>query len=110
RSFLFFFPRMQYSYLLIDEADSLRDTLVELESFPEYFCAGTASSKEEAVNKILELQPSLVFIEISSKSKKSNLSLSVITELYQFLDNLPYFVVITSTPTHAYEAIKAGVG
>ena len=101
---------MQYSYLLVDEAESLRDTLVEFEGFPEYFCAGTASSKEEAVNKILELQPSLVFIEVSPKSKKNNLSLSIITELYQFIDSLPYFIVITSTTRYAYDAIKSGVG
>ena len=100
---------MQYSYLLIDEDVNLHSTLEELERFPEYFCAGTASSKDEAVNKILELQPSLVFLEISPKSKKSNLSLSIISELYQFIDTLPYFIVITSTPKYAYDAIKAGV-
>ncbi len=100
---------MQYSYVLIDEDVNVKDTLAQLEGFPEYFCAGIATTKDEAVNKILELQPSLVFLEISPKSKKSNLSLSIITELYQFVDTLPYFIVITSTTKYAFDAIKAGV-
>ncbi|QEE49319.1 response regulator [Flavobacterium alkalisoli] len=100
---------MQYSYLIIDEDISAKDTLAQLEGFPEYFCAGVASSKDEAVNKILELQPSLVFLEVSPKNKKSQLSLSIITELHQYIDTLPYFVVTTSNTKFAYDAIKAGV-
>lgn len=100
---------MQYSYLIIDEDISAKDTLAQLEGFPEYFCAGVASSKDEAVNKILELQPSLVFLEVSPKNKKSQLSLSVITELHQYVDRLPYFVITTATTKFAYDAIKAGV-
>ncbi|KGO78615.1 hypothetical protein Q763_17540 [Flavobacterium beibuense F44-8] len=100
---------MQYSYLIVDEDIGAKDTLARLEEFPEYFCAGVASSKDEAVNKILDLQPMLVFIEVSPKSKKTGLSLSVITELHQYIDNLPYFIITTSTTKHAFDAIKAGV-
>jgi DNA-binding LytR/AlgR family response regulator len=100
---------MQYSYIVIDEDINIQDTLKQLEGFPEYLCVGTATTKEEAINKILELQPNIVFIEISPKSKKSNLSLSVITELYQYIDKLPYFVAMNATTKLAYDAIKAGV-
>jgi len=100
---------VQYSYLIIDEDIGAKDTLARLEDFPEYFCAGVASSKDEAVNKILDLQPMLVFIEVSPKSKKNGLSLSIITELHQYIDNLPYFIVTTTTTKYAFDAIKAGV-
>ncbi|WP_417365125.1 LytR/AlgR family response regulator transcription factor [Flavobacterium beibuense] len=100
---------MQYSYLIIDEDIGAKDTLARLEEFPEYFCAGVASSKDEAVNKILDLQPMLVFIEVSPKNKKTGLSLSIITELHQYIDNLPYFIITTSITKHAFDAIKAGV-
>jgi len=100
---------MQYSYLVVDEDINLRDTLAQFEGFPEYFCVGTATTKEEAVNKILELQPGIVFLEISPKNKKSNLSLSVILELYQYIDKLPYFIVTSSATKLAYDAMKAGV-
>lgn len=101
---------MQYSYLIIDDDDdNVKEILASFEGFPEYYCAGIATNKDDAVNKILELEPQIVFIEIASKKKASKLSLSIISDLYQFLDMLPYFVVLTSTPKHAFEAIKAGV-
>ncbi|WP_255566949.1 LytR/AlgR family response regulator transcription factor [Flavobacterium litorale] len=101
---------MQYSYLIIDDNEAhVKEILSLMEGFPEYYCAGVATTKEEAVNKILELEPQMVFTEIASKKKSSQLSLSIITELHQFLDRLPYFVVVTSTPKHAFDAMKAGV-
>lgn len=101
---------MQYSYLLIDDDKScIQETLRKFEAFPEFFCAGVAENAEDAINKILELQPQLVFLEISPKSKKSDLSLAIITELYRFIDTLPYFIALTATPKYAFEAIKAGV-
>lgn len=100
---------MQYSYLIVDEDINVQETLKYLEGFPEYFCVGTASSKEEAINKILDLQPNLVFMEIAPKSKKSDLSLSVIIELHQYIDTLPYFIAISKATKLAYEAMKAGV-
>lgn len=101
---------MQYSYLLIDDnSESTQETLLKFESFPEYFCVGIATNREDAVNKILELQPQLVFIEIASKSKKSDLSLSVISDLYRYTNKIPYFIVLTSTPKYAFDAIREGV-
>ena len=100
---------MQYSYLIIDDDPvSAQETLYKFESFPEFFCVGTASAKEEAINKVLELRPQLVFIEVSPKNKKSGLSLNIISELYQYINTLPYFIVLTATQKFAFEAIKAG--
>lgn len=101
---------MQYSYLIIDDdKDNIKETLRKFEDFPEFFCVGVAENKEDAINKILELQPQLVFLEICPKNKKSQLSLSIITDLYRFIDNVPYFIALTATPKYAFEAIQAGV-
>jgi len=101
---------MQYSYLIIDDDQAnAQETLSKFEAFPEYFCIGVASNRTDAVNKILEFQPQLVFLEIAPKSKKSDLSLSIITELYRYIDNIPYFIALTATPKFAFEAIQAGV-
>lgn len=101
---------MQYSYLIVDDSkDNIQETLRKFEAFPEYYCAGVAQNKEDAINKILELQPQLVFLEIAPKNKKSNLSLSIITELYRFIDVIPYFIALTASPKYAFEAIQAGV-
>lgn len=101
---------MQYSYLVIDEDSAcVQDILRKMEDFPEYFCVGTAATKEEGINKILETRPGLVFLDIAPKSKKSNLSLQVVTELYQYIDVLPKFVALTTTPKYAFDAIGAGM-
>ncbi|MGQ2982635.1 LytR/AlgR family response regulator transcription factor [Flavobacterium sp.] len=101
---------MQHSYLIVDDNTShVQETLRLFEGFPEYYCVGVAATCDEAINKILELQPQIVFLEINPSSKKSGLCLGIITELYQFIDTLPYFIVHTATPKFAFEAIKAGV-
>lgn len=101
---------MQYSYLIVeDNKANIQETLRKFEDFPEFYCAGIAENREDAINKILELQPQLVFLEIAPKNKKSNLSLNIISELYRFIDRLPYFIALTASPKYAFEAIQAGV-
>lgn len=101
---------MQYSYLIIDnDTANVKETLLQFEDFPEYFCVGLSDNKADGINKILEMQPLIVFLEINPKNKKGNLSLSLITELHQYLDTLPQFVVLTESPKFAFEAIGAGV-
>lgn len=100
---------MQYSYLIIDDdAEYSAQVLSIFESFPDFFCVGIATSHQDAVNKILDLQPDLVVLEPAGKLNKSNLSFSVITDLYQYIDNLPWIIVHTATTKLAYDAIKAG--
>lgn len=99
---------MQYSYLLVDDGGLNAESLLRFEDFPEYFCVGIAVNKDEAVNKILELKPQLVFLEINPKGK-SDLSLAVITELYRYINVLPAFIVLADTQKFAYDAIKLGV-
>ncbi|MGV3461317.1 MAG: LytR/AlgR family response regulator transcription factor [Flavobacterium sp.] len=100
---------MQYTYLIADDdAEYTAQVLSVFESFPEYFCVGVAISHEDAINKILDLQPNVVLLEPAGKGAKSTLSLSVITDLYQYIDTLPHFIVHTPTTKLAYDAIKAG--
>ncbi|RDI12328.1 LytR/AlgR family response regulator transcription factor [Flavobacterium sp. AG291] len=101
---------MQYSYLIVDDnKDNAKETLKKFEDFPEFYCVGVAENREDTINKILELQPQLVFLEICPKNKKSNLSLGIISELYRYIDNVPYFIALTASPKYAFEAIQAGV-
>lgn len=100
---------MQYSFVVIDDnISSLNEVLHRFEDFPEYYCTGTASEKEEALNLILEVSPELVFLTIRKKSK-SGISLALVSELYRYLNNVPYIVLLSDTTDYAYEAIKTGV-
>ncbi|KGO85999.1 hypothetical protein Q765_13135 [Flavobacterium rivuli WB 3.3-2 = DSM 21788] len=100
---------MQYSYLVVDDDEgNAKDTLNRFDEFPEFYCIGTAVNNDDAVNKILELRPQLVFLEINPKSK-ANLSFTVITDLYRYINVLPYFIVLADSEKFAFEAIKHGV-
>ncbi len=101
---------MQYTFLIVDDdTASVEDLFMKMKDFPEYHCVGTAATKDEAIDKILETHPGLVFLEIEPSGKKNDLSLQVIIQLHQFLDVLPKFVITTPSVKHAIEAIKAGV-
>ena len=100
---------MQYSYLVIgNDEGNAKETLLRFEEFPEFYCVGTAVNNDEAVDKILELQPQLVFLELNPKSK-SDVSMSIITDLYRYINVLPYFIILSDTQKFAFEAIKHGV-
>lgn len=100
---------MQYSYLIIDDdAEYPAQVLSLFESFPEFFCVGIATGHEDAINKILDLQPDIVILEPRGNQSKDSLSLSVITDLHQYIDNLPHFIIHTNSTKLAYDAIKAG--
>jgi two-component system, LytTR family, response regulator len=101
---------VQYTFLIVDDdVTGVQDLLAKMKGFPEYTCVGTATAKDQGIDFILEMSPDLVFLEIDPLVKKSELSLVLITQLHQFLDRLPQFVIVTSTPKHAIDAIRAGV-
>jgi two-component system, LytTR family, response regulator len=100
---------VQYSYLIVDDDAEYPAQILNLfESYPDFFCVGIATGHEDAINKILDLQPDIVILEPGGKQSKNGLSFSVITDLYQYIDNLPHFIIHTDSTKHAYDAIRAG--
>ncbi len=98
---------MKYPYIIIDDDKaSISKTKSVFDEFPNYLLMGTATNYDDAVNLILENKPHLVFLEINPKNKKSNLSLTIINELFRFMKTLPKIVVLTKSREFAYEAIK----
>lgn len=96
--------------MIVDDVQAnVEEFLTIMEEFPQFTCVGMASAKDQAIDMILELMPQLVFIEIAGGNKKSDLSLSLITELHQYLNTLPKFIITTASPAHAFDAIGAGV-
>lgn len=100
---------MQYSYLVVDnDEENVKETMLWLEKFPEFYCMGSALNNSDAVDKILDLQPQVIFLGIDSKNK-SEFPFIVITQLYRYINVLPYFIVFSDTQKFAFEAIKHGV-
>jgi DNA-binding LytR/AlgR family response regulator len=95
---------MQYSYVFIQGETSLPNLNNYLNVYDDLLCIGNYDNYEEALNKILERKPNLVFFQVSNK-----IPLSFISELLEYVDKLPYFIVLSENTDLAYYCIKKGV-
>ncbi len=100
---------VQFSYLIVcNDEVNVKEMLLLLENFPDFYCLGTINDKENAVNAVLEYRPHLVFLDITPKTK-GDISLAVITELHQYINQLPGFIALADNDKLALPALKAGV-
>ena len=98
---------MNYSYIVIDDdQESVLKTLAIADSFSELTFIASANTYADGLNLILEHAPKLVFLEIDPSDKKSNLSLSLLHELYRYLDIIPKIIITTSKKELAFESIQ----
>ena len=98
---------MNYSYIIIDDnQESFLNTKAVADSFSELIFVAEANTYNEGLNLILEFKPDLIFLEINPITKESNLSLSLINELYRFLNVIPKIIVTTTNKDLAFEAIQ----
>ncbi|WP_284651135.1 LytR/AlgR family response regulator transcription factor [Flavobacterium terrisoli] len=98
---------MSHTYIIIDDnQEDVTKTQAIAERFRNLSFVASANSYDEGVNLILEHQPHLVFLEIDPADKKSNLSLSLINELYRYLSVVPKIIITTSKKDSAYDALK----
>jgi len=98
---------MSHTFIIIDDTqDDVTKTQAIAERFRSLSFVGAANNYDEGVNLILEHQPHLVFLEIDPSDKKSNLSLSLINELYRYLKVVPKIIITTSKKDLAYDALQ----
>jgi DNA-binding LytR/AlgR family response regulator len=98
---------MNYSYIIIDDdQESVLKTKAIADGFSKLSFVAVASNYEEGLNLILEHTPNLIFLEIDPADKSSNLSLSLINELYRYLKVIPKIIITTSNKELAFDAIR----
>jgi DNA-binding LytR/AlgR family response regulator len=98
---------MNYSYIVIDDdQESVSKTKAIADSFSELTFVASANNYTDGLNLILEHIPQLVFLEIDPTNKESNLSLTLINELYRYLKVIPKIIVTTTKKDLAFEAIQ----
>lgn len=98
---------MSHTFIIIDDSqDDVSKTQAIAERFRNLSFLASANNYDDGVNLILEHQPHLVFLEIDPSDKKSNLSLSLINELYRYLPTVPKIIVTTSKKELAYDALQ----
>lgn len=92
------------SYIIIDFFGLIDENLNDFESFDDFMCIGYFKSFETALNAILDNNIQLVFFHFSNE-----IPLSLLFELSQYLDNLPYIIAVNSNENNSYKALKYGV-
>jgi len=89
--------------LLVDDEPIARQILrEELERFPEVQLVGEAGDGKEALHKIAELQPDLVFLDIQLPL------LSGCEVVWNLQPPLPIIIIVTAFDEHAIRAFEAG--
>jgi len=98
---------MSHTFIIIDDnQEDVAKTQAIAERFRNLSFLASANNYDDGVNLILEHQPHLVFLEIDPSDKKSNLSLSLINELYRYLRVVPKIIVTTGKKDLAYDALQ----
>jgi DNA-binding LytR/AlgR family response regulator len=98
---------MNYPYIIIDDnQESVLKTQAIADGFSELIFLASANNYEDGLNLILEHTPKLIFLEIDPADKTSNLSLTLINELYRYLKVIPKIIITTSKKELAFEAIQ----
>nr|WP_315218284.1 LytTR family transcriptional regulator DNA-binding domain-containing protein [uncultured Flavobacterium sp.] len=100
---------MRFSFLIIDDNETTNREILELfENFPNYFCAGIVKDSQNVINQIIKVKPQLIIVQIPIKTKDTNLFFETIKESFQYIDTMPYFIVLAPTPDYALTAIQSG--
>jgi len=100
---------MQFSFVLIDESVNSTATLEAIKDYEAFLCVAICSSTEEGMKKILELKPNIVFLSIGNTLTCQTHSFSLLSELHEYLIDLPTIIVLSTTKEAAYEAYQRGV-
>ena len=98
---------MNFPYIIIDDDhESVLKTKAVADGFSELVFMAMANNYLDGLNLILEHSPKLIFLEIDPTNKKSNLSLTLINELYRYLSVIPKIIITTTKKELAFEAIQ----
>lgn len=100
---------MQFSYILIDDSENSTATLEAIKNYEAFLCVAICNSKAEGINKILELKPNIVFLSIGNSPVSQSNSFSILSELHEYLIDLPTIIVLSNSKEASYEAYQRGV-
>jgi len=99
-----------FTFVIIDDDHKNRlKTKATAESFSNLHFLAMADNYDDGIDIVLEHNPDLIFLEIDPLEKESNLSLSLINELYRYLSKVPKVIVTTKNDSLCLNAFKYGV-
>ncbi|WP_298116488.1 LytTR family DNA-binding domain-containing protein [Flavobacterium sp.] len=99
-----------FTYVIIDDDyNNVLKTKQIADSFQNLTFLASATNYDDAIDCILEHNPSFIFLEIDPSDKESNLSLHIINELHRYLSVVPKVFVTTKNDALSLQAFKYGV-
>jgi DNA-binding LytR/AlgR family response regulator len=95
---------LEYSYTIID-SDAVSNLQLQsfLEEYGDFDCVGFSKTANEGLNNVLKFNPDIVFVHLNAQVTPL---FQMVTELHQYMSQLPIFIGVAKTEVHAYEAIK----
>ncbi|WP_340158123.1 LytTR family DNA-binding domain-containing protein [uncultured Maribacter sp.] len=97
---------MNYTYTIIDsDAVSNLQLHAFLDEYGDFECINTTNNPSDGLNDILKYSPDIVFINLNNDYASVFL---MITEIHQYMNQLPILIGIAATKNYAYDAIKNG--
>lgn len=89
--------------ILDPEANSSFQLLESLEEHGDLVCLGQEYSTGDGLNHILKFLPDIVFVHLSQNAAEV---FGMMSELHQYISNLPIFIGVSRSKDYAYDAIK----
>lgn len=100
---------MNYSFIVIgDQCVAGVEVKRITDFFPNYFCAGIFPNNMDTLETIAKIKPQLVFFNIEPELK-SNITLEVLAESFNYLHLIPYVIVLFPTDDFAISSIRNGM-
>ncbi|TLP81307.1 LytR/AlgR family response regulator transcription factor [Maribacter sp. ACAM166] len=97
---------MDYSYTIIDsDAVSNLQLHAFLDEYGDFECINTTKNPSDGLNDIIKYSPDIVFINLNTDYSSIFL---MVTEIHQYVTQLPILIGLASTKDYAYDAIKNG--
>tara|TARA_R110002050_G_scaffold46267_3_gene108872 strand:+ start:2693 stop:3424 length:732 start_codon:yes stop_codon:yes gene_type:complete len=97
---------LNYTYTIIDsDAVSNLQLHAFLDEYGDFECINTTNNPSDGLNDILKYSPDIVFINLNNDYASVFL---MITEIHQYMNQLPILIGIATTKNYAYDAIKNG--
>lgn len=97
---------MNYTYTIIDpDAVSNLQLHAFLDEYGDFECVNTTNNPSDGLNDILKYSPDIVFINLNTNYSSV---FFMVTEIHQYMNQLPILIGIASTKNYAYDAIKNG--
>lgn len=95
---------MPYTYTIVDtDASSKLQLQHFLEDYGDFSCLDEARDSQSGLDSIIKYLPDIVFVNLNDQARDY---FHMVTELYQYMKELPIFIAISRTKDYAYEAIK----